>query len=141
MPRKWRTHPDTFAEVWSGEIELLLAADTESNLESKTVFDELCRRHPGAFEARQRRALKRRIREWRAQHGPGNETFSLRAHVPGRTASIDSCPATRRAVTIAGPVFRHVFFQFVPAYRGWRFLQLAFGETFDALVKELQGPL
>jgi hypothetical protein len=38
-------------------------------------------------------------------------------------------------------LFVHLFFQLVLAYSGWRFVELAFGETFEALVKGLQGGL
>ena len=34
-----------------------------------------------------------------------------------------------------------MFFELVLAYSGWRFVQLAFGETFEALVRGLQGGL
>ena len=44
-------------------------------------------------------------------------------------------------MTIAGAVFVHLFFELVLAYSGWRFVDLAFGETFEALVKGLQGAL
>src|SRR5690242_2980673 len=67
-PRAWRTRPDPFAEVWATEVEPLLVADTEGKLEAKTIFEELCRRKPSAFEAGQLRTLQRRVREWRAQH-------------------------------------------------------------------------
>ena len=56
-------------------------------------------------------------------------------------ASMDFTHATELGVTIAGVLFVHMFFEFVLAYSGWRFVQLAFGETFEALVKGLQGAL
>jgi hypothetical protein len=44
-------------------------------------------------------------------------------------------------VTIAGVVFVHLWFQFVLAFSGLRFVRLAFGETFEALVSGLQSAL
>jgi hypothetical protein len=56
-------------------------------------------------------------------------------------ASMDFTHATELGVTIAGVLFVHMFFELVLAYSGWRFVELAFGETFEALVKGLQGGL
>ena len=40
-----------------------------------------------------------------------------------------------------GESFPHLFFEFVLNYSGWRFVDLAMGETLEALVKGLQGSL
>jgi transposase InsO family protein len=141
QPRAWRTRPDPFVKVWSTEIEPLLVADKEGKLEAKTIFEELCRTKPGRFEVGQLRTLQRRVREWRAEHGPDKEVYFPQEHAPGRTGSIDFTHATELGVTIAGRLFVHMFFQLVLAYSGWRYVELAFGETFEALVKGLQGGL
>jgi hypothetical protein len=140
-PRAWRTRPDPFVEVWSTEIEPLLVTDQEGKLEAKTIFAELCRKRAGEFEPGQLRTLQRRVREWRAERGPEKEVYFPQEHVPGRMASMDFTHATELAVTIMGALFVHMFFEFVLAYSGWRFVQLAFGETFEALVRGLQGGL
>jgi hypothetical protein len=140
-PRAWRTRPDPFVEVWSTEIEPLLVRDPEGKLEAKTIFGELCRKRPGEFEPGQLRTLQRRVREWRAERGPEKEVYFPQEHVPGRMASMDFTHATELAVTIMGVLFVHMFFELVLAYSGWRFVQLAFSETFEALVRGLQGGL
>jgi hypothetical protein len=140
-PRAWRTRPDPFGEVWATEIEPLLMADKEGKFEAKTLFAELCRKRPGVFEHGQLRTLQRRVREWRAERGPEKEVYFPQEHLPGRMASMDFTHATELGVTIAGAVFVHLFFELVLAYSGWRFVDLAFGETFEALVKGLQGAL
>ena len=140
-PRTWRTRPDPFVEVWETEIEPLLVADKEGKLEAKTIFAELCRKRAGMFEPGQLRTLQRHVREWRAEHGPDKEVYFPQEHLPGRMASMDFTHATELGVTIAGVLFVHLFFQLVLAYSGFRFVDLAFGETFEALVKGLQGGL
>jgi ABC-type uncharacterized transport system permease subunit len=60
-------------------------------------------------------------------------------HTAGRMGSFDFTHATELGVTIAGVLFVHLFFEFVLAFSGWRFVQLAFGETFEALLSGLQG--
>ena len=139
--RTWRTRPDPFTAVWSSEIEPLLVADKEVKLEAKTILKELCKRRPGEFEAGQLRTLQRRVRQWRAHHGPAKEVYFPQEHRPGRMASIDFTHGKELGVTIAGLPFVHMFFQFVLAYSGWRYIQLAYAETFEALLSGLQGAL
>jgi hypothetical protein len=113
--------------------------DEEGKLEAKTIFEELCRRRPGEFEAGQLRTLQRRVRSWRAERGPDKEVFFPQEHAPGRMGAIDFTHAGELGVRIAGAVFAHMFFQLVLAFSGLRFVQLAFGETFEALLSGLQG--
>ena len=40
-----------------------------------TVIGVLGERHPGEFDGSQMRTLQRRMRDWRAVHGPEKETF------------------------------------------------------------------
>lgn len=140
-PRTWRTREDPFAEVWAKEVEPLLQADGDGGLEAKTVMAELMRRYPGEFVAGQLRTLQRRFREWRAQYGPDREVIFPQEHGPGRMGAIDFTHATELGVTIAGVLFAHMFFHLVMAFSGWHFVQLAFGETFEALMCGLQNGL
>jgi helix-turn-helix protein len=68
--RHWRTRRDPFEDVWASEVLPLLERDTKGKLEAKTVFKELRRQHPGQFDPGQLRTLQRRVRDWRAMHGP-----------------------------------------------------------------------
>ena len=138
-PRAWRTRPDPFKDVWAAEVEPFLLDDKDGKLEAKTIFEELCRRHPTTFEVGQLRTLQRRVRIWRAEQGPEKEVFFPQEHLPGKMGAIDFTHATELDVTIAGVAFVHLFFEFVLAYSGWRFVQLAFGETFEALLSGLQS--
>ncbi len=139
--RSWRTRPDPFVDVWAADVEPLLIADAEGKLEAKTIFEELCRRHPEAYEAGQLRTLQRRVRVWRATRGPEKEVYFPQAHTPGRMGSMDFTHGTELRVTLAGVPFVHLFFEFVLAWSGWRFVQLAFGETFEALLAGVQAAL
>lgn len=140
-PRSWRTRSDPFAEVWTSEIEPLLARDREGVLESTFLFEELLRRHPGRFTPGQVRTLQRRVREWRAWEGPPREVFFPQVHPPGREAQIDFTHASELGVTVAGEPLDHLLFELVLCASGWRFAQVAFGETFEALVDGLQNAL
>ncbi len=139
--RTWRTRSDPFAEVWVAEVEPLLRADADGGLEAKTIFDKLVTDHPGEFDAGQLRTLQRRVREWRARSGPPREVFFPQEHRPGRMAAVDFTCCNELAVTIAGAPFRHMFFHLVLAFSGWHYIELALGETFEALVRGLQNAL
>ena len=54
---------------------------------------------------------------------------------------MDFTDAGELRVNIAGLPLPHLFFEFILSHSGWRFVDLAFGETFEALQKGLQGAL
>lgn len=140
-PRTWRTRVDPFAAVWATEIEPHLRSDEDGELLGTTLMDELCRKWPGEFEPGQVRTLQRQIRRWRAEHGPRQEVFFPQEHVPGRLGAFDFTHCGELGVTIAGVHFVHLMFQFVLAWSGWRYISLAMGETYEALLAGLQGAL
>lgn len=67
MGRGWRTRVDPFEEHWSEIVERLALTP---ELEAKTLFEALQGEHPERYEDGQLRTLQRRIRLWRAAHGP-----------------------------------------------------------------------
>jgi hypothetical protein len=140
-PRTWRTRPDPFASVWESEVLPLLTADGDGVLEATTVIGELRRRHGDAYSLGQLRTLQRRIHEWRALHGPGKEVMFEQQHLPGREGAFDFTDASELGVTVAGRAFAHLLFQFVLTFSRWRWVSLAFSETFEALVRGLQDAL
>ena len=62
-------------------------------------------------------------------------------HEPGREGAFDFTDCTELGITIAGQVFVHLLFQFVLSFSKWRWVGLAFSETFEALVHGLQDAL
>jgi len=140
-PRTWRTRPDPFAAIWNTDVVPLLEADEHGALEATTVLAELRRRHGDAYGDSHLRTMQRRIHEWRALNGPGKEVMFEQEHKPGREGAFDFTDATSLAVTIAGQTFAHLLFQFVLSFSKWRWVGLAFSETFEALVRGLQNAL
>ena len=104
-PRTWRTREDPFADVWQSEVVPQLVADTDGRLQALTLFKVLCRRHPGRFQAGQRRTLQRRVRDWRVQYGPDREVYFEQVAVPGREAAFDCTDASDLGVTIRSVPF------------------------------------
>ena len=139
--RRWRTRPDPFDGVWAEVITPLLQADQDGVLSANTILEWLDRQHPGRFKATQLRTLQRRIRDWRAINGPEREVYFPQIHPPGREAQVDFTRGHRLEVTIAGEHFRHLLFEFVLSFSGWRYVEIAASETFLALKSGLQGAL
>jgi Mu transposase-like protein len=140
-PRSWRTRVDPFADVWEAEVVPLLRGDDAGILQATTIIQLLEERRPGAFRAGQVRTLQRRLRDWRALHGPAKEVYFEQLHVAGREAAVDFTHCTELGVTIMGRPFRHLLFQLVLSFSGWRWVTLAFGETYEALVAGVQSAL
>lgn len=137
-PRDWRTRKDPFSEVWESEIVPLLEADGERKLEAKSVLEYLQSARPDEFEDGQLRTLQRRFRDWRALHGPPKEVFFEQTHEPGRLGAMDFTDASGLRVTIGGVPFVHLLFELRLAFSGWTFAEIAFSETFEALVDGFQ---
>ena len=62
-------------------------------------------------------------------------------HPPGREAQFDFTHGSSLGVTIAGQPYRHQLFQLILSHSGWRYAELAAGETFLALKQGLQSAL
>ncbi len=140
-PRTWRTREDPFADVWESEVVPRLVADAGGRLQALTLFEWFCEQHPSRFEPGQLRTLQRRVREWRAQHGPDHEVYFEQVAAPGREAAFDFTDARDLRVTIQGAAFPHLLFEWVLSYSRWTYVTLALSETFEALVAGVQGAL
>src|ERR1700736_4615756 len=137
-PHTWRTRPDPLAEVWPHLEELL---GREPSLQAKTLLDWLEREHPGQDWPCHRRTLERRVRQWKAQHGPAKEVFFSQVHEPGRLGSSDFTHMENLGVTIQGQAFAHLVYHFVLTCSNWEHVTLCFSESFASLSAGLQNAL
>ena len=60
-------------------------------------------------------------------------------HPPGREAQFDFTHCGELKVTIAGQSYPHLLFQLILSHSGWRYAEVAAGETFLALQQGLQN--
>jgi hypothetical protein len=139
--RHWRTREDPFAEVWDKDVVPMLVADETGELQVKTLFELLEEKYPGRFQPGQRRTLERRVRDWRAVSGPEKEVMFPQEHPPGREGVFDFTHCTKLEVRIGGVLLSHLLFVFKLSHSGWTWAQVAFGETYEALLEGLQGAL
>ena len=135
-PRTWRTRPDPFEQDWS---EVVARLEVAPELEAKTLFDDLCRRYPERYEAGQVRTLQRRVKQWRAQHGPEKEVFFTQEHRPGEAMQTDFTWAHELGVTIAGEPFGHLLCHVVLPYSNWGWLSVCQSESILALRRGVQA--
>lgn len=138
QPRTWRTRKDPFERDWPWVVEQLERAP---ELEAKTLFEALQRKHPGRYEEGQLRTLQRRVKQWRAEHGPDQEVFFPQEHRPGEAIQLDFTHAASLGVTIMGVAFAHMLCHVVLPYSNWQHVTVCLSESFLALKRGLQSAL
>jgi len=135
-PRRYRTRPDPFEEIWP-EVEELLQENP--GLQAVTIFDHLQRTSPGRFQDGQVRTFQRRIKAWRATAGPAREVFFPQKHSPGVMGASDFTNMSKLGITIAGAAFRHMVYHFVLPYSNWETGTICFSESFESLSEGMQN--
>ena len=138
--RDYRTRPDPLEGLWDEEVvPMLVAAPT---LRPITILRELARRHPDRIDDGVRRTLERRIRAWRAMHGPEREVMFRQTHVPGRMGLSDFTDMNGLGVTIAGVMLEHRLYHFALVYSGFEHGEVVLGgESYTALASGLAAAL
>lgn len=138
-PRKRQT-TDPLGGLWESEVLPLLTS--RPGLRPVTLLEALHLRHPGRDWDRLRRTLERRVRAWRAEHGPEREVIFRQDHPPGRQGLSDFTDMGDLAIHLAGEPFAHRLYHFVLAYSGWEHAEPVLGgESFTALACGLQNAL
>lgn len=130
QPRTWRTRQDPFAEDWE-EIAGRLAEAPE--LEARALFEDLVRRRQGQYEEGQLRTFQRRVKQWRAQHGPAREIFLPQQHRAGEAMQTDFTSGSILGVQIAGEPFEHLLCHSVLPYSNWQSVAVCRSESMLAL--------
>jgi hypothetical protein len=129
-PRSWRTREDPFTEDWPWIVERLEAAP---ELEAKALFEHLVTAEPDRYQEGQLRTLQRRIKQWRAEHGPPKEIFLPQQHRPGEALQTDFTRAGELGVTIGGEPLEHLLCQSVLPYSNWQSVVVCGSESMLAL--------
>lgn len=134
-----RRRPDPLADIFEAEIVPLLAASP--GLRAVAVFEEIQRRHP-EIDAGVRRTMERRIRAWRAVHGPEQEVIFRQTHAPGRMGLSDFTAMADLGVSVTGAPLDHLLYHFRLPWSGFEHAHVILGgESFVALAAGLQDAL
>lgn len=138
--RHWRTRKDPFAEVWDSEVVPLL--EKQPALDATTLFEDLQDRHQGKFGNGKKRTFQRRVKAWKALHGPDKEVMFRQVQEPGRLGLSDFTQLKGVEVTINGEPLAHRLYHFRLAFSGWSHLKVVLGgESYTALADGLQEAL
>jgi len=139
-PRHWRTRPDPLEDVWESVLQPML--EEKPALKPVTLLEELEAHDPDVDWRRHRRTLERRVRRWRAQHGPGQTVMFPQSHPPGRLGLSDFTDASQLDVTLGGEAFVHLLYHFTLAASQWEHVEVVVGgESYVALAECLQNAL
>jgi transposase InsO family protein len=134
-----RRRADPLESVWNSEVVPMLKAAPA--LRPIGVFEELRRRHPD-LDPGVRRTLERRIRNWRAVHGPEREVIFRQEHPPGRMGLSDFCDMRDLGVSVAGVPLDCRLYHFRLPFSGFESAHVVLGgESFVALAEGLQNAL
>jgi len=138
--RDWRTRSDPFAEVWEKEIVPMLEDCPE--LSPQTLFEHLQKKYLEDYPDSKLRTFQRRVKEWKAVHGPGKEVMFLQEHEPGRMGLSDFTVLKDVEITVKGERLEHRLYHFRLACSGWCDVKVILGgESYTALAEGLQNAL
>jgi len=110
-------------------------------LEALLLLEFLIEKYPGQYELTHLRSLQRRIREWRAIHGPPKEVFFAQMHRPGEAMQTDFTSANELGVTIQGRPFPHLLCHAVLPYSNWEWVAICQSESIMALRRGVQAAI
>ena len=131
---------DPLGGLWESDILPLLTS--RPGLRPVTLLDEMQLRHPDRDWTRLRRTLERRVRAWRAEHGPAREVIFRQDHPPGQQGLSEFTDMADLGISVGGEPLAHRLYHFVLAYSGWEHAEPVLGgESFSALACGLQNAL
>ncbi len=134
-----RRRADPLAEVFETEVVPLL--EQSPGLRPVGVFRELMRRCPQLGPG-VRRTLERRIRVWRAAHGPEKEVIFRQTQEAGHLGVSDFTDMKGLGVLVAGAPLDHRLYHFRLPWSGFAHARVVLGgESFSALSEGLQNAL
>ena len=134
-----RRRPDPLINIFDVDVVPILTAAPA--VRAVTVFEELQRRHP-ELPRGVRRTLERRIRAWRAKHGPDKDVIFRQVHELGRMGLSDFTEMGDLGVHVAGVPLDHRLYHFRLACSGFEHAHVILGgESYVALAEGLQNAL
>lgn len=135
LRRTWRTRVDPFTADWE---EIAVRLEEAPELEAKALFEDLMERKAGRYDESHLRSFQRRVKQWRAQHGPAREIFLPQKHRPGEAMQTDFTCGTGLGIRIAGEAFAHLLCQSVLPYSNWQSVVICRSESMLALRDGIQ---
>ena len=136
-PRTHRTRIDPLADIWESELVPLL--QKEYTLTGLTLWEHLDDNFPEEYPYGLLRTLQRRVKNYKIEHGPGQDVI-FRQSFPAGVQGMSDFTHPDTKITIAGAEFNHIIYQFVLTHSHHRYAQvMQGGESFSALSEGLQN--
>lgn len=141
QPKRGRTVADPLDGVW--ETLLLPILEQDSSVQAITLLRYLQQQRPEDFQDDSiRRTLERRVRDWRALHGPEKDIIFRQVPEPGYMCQSDFTDAAELGVTVGGSALKHRLYHFALVYSRWEHVGVVLGgESYTALAENLQNAL
>jgi transposase InsO family protein len=131
VERSWRTRGDPIgSELWDRAVSFLVAAP---EVEAKMLFEHLTGEACGGVRESQLRTFQRRVRRWRAEHGPAREVFFAQRHRPGEAMQVDWTRARDLGVRVGDEPLDHLLCQHVLPYSNWQSVSRCMSESMLSL--------
>ena len=111
-----RRKPDPLGGLFETDVVPILEA--HPGIRAVGLFKELLQRTP-ELDPGIRRTLERRIRDWKARHGPEKEVIFRQKHVPGRIGLSDFTRMNALGITIAGQPLDPMLYHFRLPWSGF----------------------
>jgi transposase len=137
-PHTWRTRNDPLEALWL-KAKPWLEATPE--LEAKALFEHLLAEDPSLASGQALRTFQRRVRQWRAQHGPPRDVHFPQVREPGQSLQLDWTHADELGVTVGGVAFSHWLCHSVLPYSNWEWAGPGHSESLLSLRIGLQAAL
>jgi len=106
----WQTRADPFVGVWKSVI--LPKLTQHPKMLAITILEFLQEIFPNQYPDNLLRTLQRKLKKWRALHGPEKEVIFNQEHFPGRMGISDFTELKGVTITINGQVFVHLLYHF-----------------------------
>lgn len=113
VPHHWRTRPDPLQAVW--EQELIPLLEQNPDLTGLSLWEHLDEAYPGHYPEQVLRTLQRRVKQWKAVHGPNREVI-FRQSVPPGYQGLSDFTHPDSPITLQSQPFDHLLYQFRLAY-------------------------
>ena len=134
-----RRRPDPLEGIFEEEIVPIL--EKAPGVRAVWLYEELTRLHP-ELPSGVRRTLERRVRAWKAEHGPEREVMFRQIAEPGVMGLSDFTDMSAARITLSTERLDHRLFHFRMAYSGFEHAHVVLGgESLAALAEGLQDAL
>jgi hypothetical protein len=138
--RSWRTRTDPFSDVWDSELVSML--ESSPGLLPITLLEYLQEKYIDRYPDKLLRTMERRVKKWRALHGPEKEVMFRQIYMPGRQGFSDFTKLKGVEITIKGKPLKHLLYHFRLPYSKWSYMKVVLGgESYTALAEGLQEAL